>query len=98
MSPAGTAAIPALAMNRSRRGVRVRISLADSGVDERDARSREMNVILMEGCLVFRSEIKASARVLERPVKMIWEGAWAAMARMVCSPRPAVPGEVVVWL
>lgn len=89
--PGGRAMTPALQIRTSRRVLRERNFLAPSWTLEREARSSERNVIGTEGCLVWRSVMSFSALVVERPVKKIWAGEWAARRVTVWAPRPAVP-------
>lgn len=59
--------------------------------DAREARSISRKMMGVFGCLVFRSEMRVSAREAERPVKKMRVGLWVASETRVCVPRPAVP-------
>ena len=58
--------------------MRVRIRFALVWTLVREARSRGMNVMETEGWEALRVVMSELAEVAERPVKIIWEGLWAA--------------------
>jgi len=75
--------------------IMVRSCLEPTWMEAREARSRGMNVKAVVGNWEFRVLRRESARVVERPVKRMWEGECAARARMDFSPTPAVPGRLL---
>ena len=93
---AGTAIIPALRIRMSRRGRLGRKGLMARGIVEREVWSSFRNVVWREGCFVLRVLRTVSARGWERPVNIMWAGLWSARRRIVWSPRPAVPTEMLL--
>jgi len=63
-------------------------------IEDREARSSGMKVVVREGNWDFRVLVRDSAREAERPVKRMCDGEWAARVRTVFSPRPAVPESI----
>jgi hypothetical protein len=86
--------MPALQIRMSSLVKRVRICFAPEWIEVKEARSRRVNVAVMEGNWDFRVLVRDSAREAERPVKSTWEGEWAARVRIVFLPRPAVPMKI----
>lgn len=84
--------MPALQITTSRCESWDSRALAVDLIEANEARSQAWKVTETDGYCVLHCEIKASAAVVLRPVKMMVEGVWAASWWIISMPRPEVPG------